>query len=284
MKNVLVLGGTGYLGEKVVKVIRKTEKVYCTVRRCMKAPVEGVEYIKSDIRAIEEVLKKNKIDLVLNMACSYDRGLLSYQDVIESNISFPLSVLNTAVKFGVKDFITIGTGLPDDFNIYSVSKKCFSDFGQFYSKKHSINFVNLKLEMFYGADEPKDRFIACVADKLLKNEEIDLTEGTQKRDIIHVEDACRAIIKMIGESVNGYLEMPIGTGYAPTIREIVSYMAKLANSKSVLNWGKVPMRKGGEPDCIADLSILSQYGIVIESDWKKGLKKMFDELKEVEII
>lgn len=280
MKNILVLGGTGYLGQKVVKAIRKTGKVYCTARRSIKAPVEGVEYIKSDIAAIEQVFEKTTIDLVLNMACSYDHGLMLYHDVIESNISFPLSVLNTAVKFGVKNFITIGTGLPDDFNMYSVSKKCFSDFGRFYSKKHSINFANLKLEMFYGADEPKDRFIAFVADKLLKNEEIDLTEGTQNRDIIYVEDACRVITKIVGESWNGYLEIPVGTGQAPSIREIVSYMAELTGSKSVLNWGKVPMRKGGEPNCIADLSVLSQYGIEIELDWKLGLKKMFDELKE----
>lgn len=280
-QSILFLGGTGYLGEKVVRKVAAFGQYccYCTARHKTFKPVDGVQYIGSDNAAIEELLQKENIYLIINMACSYDHGLLLYHDVIESNIAFPLGVLNLSVQHGVRNFITIGTGLPEDFNMYSVSKNCFSDFGRFYSKKHGINFVNIRLEMFYGADEPGDRFLAYVADRLFRNEEIDLTEGTQKRDIILVDDVVRVVVEIINRPLQGFMEIPVGSGEAPTIRQIVLYMKEITGSNSVLNWGKKPMRTGGEPDCVADLSVLNTMGIKIQNDWKAGLKKMLEERK-----
>lgn len=276
---VLVLGGTGYLGAKVVREIARLKeyRCCCTTRHMGHKPVKNVQYIESSAAAIEEFVRQEEVYLVLNMACSYDHGLLLYHDVIESNIAFPLNVLNLSVKYGIKNFITIGTGLPQDFNMYSVSKNCFSEFGKFYSNKHGINFLNVKLEMFYGADEPADRFLAYVADRLFLNERIDLTEGTQKRDIVYVEDVVRVILELVQKTWDGFVELQVGTGEAPTIREIVSYMKEITGSRSVLNWGGKPMRTGGEPDCIADLSLLDKMGISIQYDWKSGLRKMLNE-------
>ena len=281
MKTILTLGGTGYLGKKVVDLLlTHHHTIISIVRDANKIHNPQIDYYDNSNQSISTVFKEYQIDMVLNMACSYDHGISLYQDVIESNINFPLRVMNAAAQASVKDFVTIGTGLPDNFNMYSVSKKCFSDFGKFYCEKHGLNFVNIKLEMFYGTDEPKDRFIAYVADKLVNNQDIDLTLGYQKRDIIHVNDVSRVVVEIAERQWDGYSEIPVGTGEAPTIQEIVTYMKELLGSKSKLNWGAVPMRRGIEPHCIANTEILTNQHIYIQYNWKDGLKKMLYELME----
>ena len=65
--------------------------------------------------------------------------------MLESNLIFPLGVLNMGIKYGVKNYISLGTSLPSDFNFYSFTKGKFSDFGQYLCKTDDFNFADLKL-------------------------------------------------------------------------------------------------------------------------------------------
>lgn len=280
----LILGGNGYLGSKVIhKLVEKGEYVICTKRTSsdlsrLSDIINKIIIIQASVDAISATFRDQKVDWVLNMACTYGRGTVLYDSVIESNIEFPLYVLNMAVEYGVENFLTIGTGLPDNLNMYSFSKKMFSDLGEFYANKHSINFINMKLEMFYGFDEPEDRFIPSIIIKMINNEPVQLTEGIQHRDIVAVIDVVNAIIYTIYANLKGYWLIPVGTGEAPTIREIIEFINNYLGSRSKLEFGAVPMRIG-EPNCCADTRILSEIGFNCEYSWKQGIEEMIKELR-----
>lgn len=281
----LVLGGNGYLGSKVIyRLVSDGETVISTKRaKSDMSRLSGLKkqitIIPASVDAVSTMLQYEKIDWVLNMACTYGRGNVLYDSVIESNIEFPLAVLNTAVEHGIRNFLTIGTGLPDELSMYSFSKKMYSEFGEFYVKKHNINFVNMKLEMFYGADEPGDRFIPGCIQKMIHNEPIELTEGTQHRDIVAVNDVVNAIIYAIRANLSGYWLVPVGTGEAPTIREVVEYIHSCIGSHSELKFGAVPMRPN-EPDCCADTSVLENMGYYCKYSWKQGIQEMIREVRK----
>ena len=176
-------------------------------------------------------------------------------------------------------YLTIGTSLPNDLNMYSFSKKMFNQFGQFYAKKHGINFICLTLEMLYGSDEPENRFLPSVIRKMLKGEAIDTTIGTQHRDIISVDDICKAVLLIMHSELHGYWEIPIGTGVAPSVSDLIDYIWRETDSKSKVNKGAVPMRDN-EPDCIADTTVISNLGDWKPVPWKKGIKDMIDTIAE----
>lgn len=276
-----VCGGTGYVGARVVMQLASLgHKVCCVKRSCSNIfPLQhdNVEFCGNDIKSIEQKFQEKRFDWVLNMACSYTQGTLLYNAVLEANLIFPMNVLNCAVACGVKNFLTIGTGLPENFNMYSFAKKKFSNMGEFYCCKHDINFYSLALEMFYGPYEPRNRFLPSCIDKMCKNEMVQLTEGTQKRDIIYIDDVIAAIFHVI-ENCNckGYQEISVGTGEAPCVREIIEWLHELLGSESELQFGVIPMRPG-EPDCVADLSMLSDMGYKIKYSWKDGLRKLLQE-------
>lgn len=279
----LVLGGNGYLGAKITKrLIDNGHAVVCTKReKSDLSRLNGYEdkiiFIEANDVEVEAALKREPFDWVLNMVCNYGKNNILYDNVIESNLMFPLSVLNLAVELGVKNFMTIGTGLPADLNMYSFAKSRFSDFGKFYVEKHGINFIDMKLEMFYGADEPENRFLPSCIRKMLNGEDIELTLGTQKRDIVSIYDVVNAIDCAIEAKLTGYHVISVGTGQAPTIREILEYAKEVSDSTSELHFGTVPMRKG-EPDCVADTSSLEKIGYKCTCDWKSGILNMIQEV------
>ncbi len=196
-------------------------------------------------------------------------------DIVESNLRAPLRVLPKCVDIGIKKVVTIGTGLPDGFNEYTYTKKMFSDYGRWLTDKYrGLSFYNVKLETYYGSDEPSGRFIPDVIGKLKTGEPVKLTEGTQKRDLIHVDDVVRNLRRMIFDiDKSGYHDIPLGTGDAPTICEITDYMKMVCDSQSDLMYGAVPMRPG-EPDSVADVELMRRYGIETEINWKDGLRTM----------
>lgn len=280
--NILILGGNGYLGSKVANyMFREGHKITCTKReRSDLSRLQGrkVNWIPASVEAVEVAMGYEQFDWVINMACNYGRSTVLYDNVLEANIEFPLRVLNKAAEYKVKNFLTIGTGLPGRFNMYSFSKSMFGSFGMFYVDKQGINFYDLRLEMFYGADEPSDRFISSVVHNMLMGREVNMTLGTQKRDIIWVEDIVNAVAMVIQANIPGYHEISVGTGVAPCVSEIVEFIWEETGFCSKLNKGAVPMREH-EPDCVADTSFLSSIGKWEPVDWKTGLHRMIADVQ-----
>ena len=283
----LILGGSGYIGSKITReLVKDGHTVVCTKRATSNTSrlddlADKIKWIPASIDGVESAMQYMQFDYVLNMVCNYGRTNVLYDGVIDANIEFPLKVLNTIVEHGTKKYLTIGTGLPDELNMYSFSKKMFGEFGKFYVDNHGITFNSLLLEMFYGADEPRNRFLPSVIHKMINGEIVETTVGTQKRDIIAAEDILKAINMVIYSDINGYNEIPVGTGVAPTISEIVDYIWEETGKKSEVRKGAVPMRNN-EPDCVADTTLLGSLGEWNPTPWKIGIKNMIKQMEGIQ--
>lgn len=283
--NVLILGGNGYIGSKVTReIVNAGHSVVCTKRAKSNLSriddiVDKIKWIPASIDSVESASQYMKFDYVLNLACNYGRGNVLYDDVLSANLEFPLQVLNTVVERGTKKYLTIGTGLPDELNMYSFSKKMFSEFGRFYVEKHGITFSSLLLEMFYGADEPRNRFLPSVIEKMIKGDVVETTLGTQKRDIIASDDIVKAIMMVFNSDIEGFHEIPVGTGVSPSVSEIVDYIWEETGKESRVIKGAIPMRKN-EPDCVSDNSVLKSIGEWNPIPWKEGLRTMIKQMEE----
>ncbi len=57
-----------------------------------------------------------------------------------------------------------------------------------------------------------------------------------------------------------YINVPVGTGEAPTIREVIEHLKKCVNSSAELQFGVHPLRDG-EPNSCYNTSSLESLGI-----------------------
>lgn len=281
MDNIIVTGSTGYLGSNIVNMlVKRNKKVLCIKRE--NSSLTRLEDIKNHVEFINTSDKDfcGKIidfnaSVVVHTACSYDRNGISMNNIIESNLDFPLRLLEICSKSGIKNWINTGTSLSRNLNAYTLSKYQFSEWGEYYSKKNEINFCNILLEHFYGEKDDKSKFISFVIDKLKKNEELLLTDGLQKRDFIYIDDVVDTYLKLITLMPNGYTNIPLGTGVAPTIREVVEYLKEITDSNSKLRFGAIARREGEVEFSKADTSILNNMGCFCKVNWKDGMKKLY---------
>jgi len=73
-----------------------------------------------------------------------------------------------------------------------------------------------------------------------------------------------------------YVEISVGTGETPTIREIVKYLKKLTESNSELHFGAIPMRRV-ELNSHCNLNMLSQLKELPKIHWRDGVRRIVEE-------
>lgn len=277
---ILLTGATGYLGTRLAKeLIAKGHTVSCICRRTSdltilkSLPEASVKFIYNDEQSIKTYLNTGQLpECVILSACSYEKGAPD-EIIVESNLNFPLLVLRLCIYAGIKKYINIGTSLPESLNLYALTKKQFSDYGKYYSERMPIEFTTLLLENYYGPNEPDNRFIPNCIQNLQQNKALLLTTGLQKRDYVHIEDVLSGILIILEQSLPLYQEFPLGSGEAPSIRELIEYLKNITKSDSTLFFGAVPKRRH-EPDSIADLTKLKKLGYQPHYSWQEGMKTL----------
>ena len=273
---ILMMGATGFLGSNIVKKLMKEKhEVTCVARAFSNKDIlkdYHIKWIKNEINEIQEELLAGNYDWIINGICTYKQNDTLYGDILESNIIFPLQVFNAGLKAGVTHYMTMGTSLPEKTNLYSFSKCKYSEFGHFFCETENIDFYDLVLEMFYGGEnEPDNRFISACKLKMKNNEDIYLTEGLQKRDLVRVEDIVNIVAKLVGGAYfSGYNTLDIGSGENHSIREIMCYMKEKCNSESKLLFGTVESR-ASEPNTCADVSWYEKIGYQLQYSYWEGL-------------
>lgn len=289
---IAVLGSTGYIGQRIVRALANDNakhEIWCIHRNSSNISVyddikDKLIFCLSNYQEMHDCfIESSPFDCIINASCSYMRNATPEQ-ITESNLIFPLRALNMAVEnSGEKTiYISLGTGLPDDFNIYTFAKAQLNSFGHFWGyDKRKIYYINIEMQNFFGPGEPKDRFVHSCIEKMKNNEPVPLTSGMQKRDFFYADEVINAISLILKHpDLPRYLDLPLGSGQAPTIREFVTYIKEKMGSSSELQFGAIPTRVN-EPSIWADLSTYHMLGGKIEFTWKEAVDRL---LKEEDII
>lgn len=284
---IAILGSTGYVGSLLAHRMLADKRfaggleLVCVHRKASNlAPLadirDKITLLASDYDSLKACFCAGEaFDGVVNASCSYLRGASSEQ-VMESNLLFPLRVLNMVAERGQTQpvrtrFVSIGTGLPDTFNLYTYTKKQMNDMGRYLAGLGCVQFINVELENYYGPGEPADRFLPRSLKLLAANEPLPLTNGEQHRDFVHIDDVLDALLLALAHPrLPSYFDLPIGSGEAPSIREFITYVAQQLHSASDLRFGAIVAREN-EPSCRADLSAYTMMGGTVRWPWRQGI-------------
>jgi nucleoside-diphosphate-sugar epimerase len=143
---------------------------------------------------LESVYYAEKFDMIVHTACEYGRASNSIKGVIETNIAFPVRLLELANTSGVSGFINADTMLPSLVSAYALSKSQFVEWLQYFSSG-KMRVINMKIEHMYGSGDDSRKFINWILSQLRHNvPSIELTKGEQKRDFIYIDDVVSAFL------------------------------------------------------------------------------------------
>ena len=262
MKTILVTGATGFIGSHIVeKLVQENYKVIILKRSFsniwrIKDFLHKLVVYDIDKIALEEIFKQNNIDIIIHLATFYKKShaFNDIDDIISANISFPTKIVDLAVKYGVSFFINTGTYFEFDpsllpiretsakkpFNLYSATKIAFEDVLKYYSYSHGLKVVNMIIYYPYGEKDNEYRLIPTILKKAFFSEEILLSEGFQKLDLIYVKDITEAYLRAIRnkEILSEFEYFNIGCGFPYSVREIISLLEELLSIKLKVKWGR----------------------------------------------
>lgn len=232
MKNILLLGGYGFIGTNLLKFIDahysdnyqvvlfdKTalhpHGIKCS---CVKKVYAG-DF--SDETNMDQIFTENKIDLVIHLLSSTvpaTSGNAKYD--VESNLISTLKLLGIMDKHGVKDIVYMSSGgaiygdvLQKVHNeedavypksSYGVVKLAIEKYLLSYAELYGFHSLILRLSNPYGPYHynNKQGVINIAIRKALNNEVLQIWgSGEGLKDYIYIEDVCDIIMKLIFDGV-----------------------------------------------------------------------------------
>lgn len=294
-KRVLVTGGAGFLGSKVVEQLKKKNpKEICVPRSA-----------DLDLRKQSNCKKVMKdIDIVIHLAANV--GGIGYNQtnpgaLFYDNLLMGVHLMEEARKAKVEKFIALGTicaypkytpvpfkekdlweGYPEETNApYGLAKKMLLVQAQAYRQQYNFNAIFLLPVNLYG---PGDNFnpdsshvIPALIKKFNEAKENNAKEvivwGTGKptREFLYVDDAARAIL-LASEKYNSSDPVNVGSSFEISIAKLATLIGKLVGftGKIVFDTSK----PDGQPRRKLDVSKAKrEFGFESKVNFEEGLKK-----------
>ncbi len=126
----------------------------------------------------------------------------------------------------------------------------------------------------YGPHEDPRRLVPSVILSVLKGEPADVSPGEQRRDFLHVEDVASAVCAVAFSRLEGAVN--IGSGEAPTVREIVARIGALGGRPDLIRLGAVPYYPGEPMLIVADNAKLRTTGWSPRYGLDRGLAQAYE--------
>jgi len=129
-----------------------------------------------------------------------------------------------------------------------------------------------RLFFLYGPREHPDRLVAAVARLLVDGRRAPTSEGSQRRDFLHVDDVAGAFATLVQSGVTGPVN--IGSGEAVPVRRIIELIADAAGRPDLLDIGALQRRSTDPDELVADIARLrDEVGWTPGTGLEEGLER-----------
>lgn len=268
-KKILVVGGNGYLGKFLVKVLRENEAdIFVISRNCEQSNSQ----FTVDITNFDEtykVIQKIKPDIVYHLAAniSRNRDFTIYKEMATVNVQGTLNILKSLEGIDAHFIFTSSSEIygnnaspfhenqiPKPVSPYSLTKINAEMLVQTYSTNQSKKFTNLRVFNFYGESMPEGFFIPQMIQSLKKGEDFLMTKGEQVRDFLYVGDVVKALV-LAAKNTSSYGEtMNVCSGKGTKLSQLAAAVNTSMKTKAKIVLGAIPYRDNEVWEMIGDNS------------------------------
>lgn len=244
--NILLAGGSGSIGTKLINELKKNNKLFVTYRKKKIKTNANIKLLHCN--KLNQI--KNKIDVIINCVVTHKNSSKnSLKNYLDSNVNYLIKLINFYKKKNSKIFINLSTISVYEKNIQGVidekKKKNTTELlsltkllSEQIISNSNINFINMRLPSVINFGNNDYNWINKTFLKLKINEKIFIKNPKNKiNEIIDVKSIADFIKKIMQSKKFDYKET---INFLPnktiSIEKIINILKKKLNSKSEINF------------------------------------------------
>ena len=256
MKNVLVLGGNGFIGRNLCKTLsaNKEYKVFSFDLNVPEHKMDNVNYLDGDFfddYVLETILKDK--DIIYHAICtmnpgnSNDKYIVGYErdliqtiklcDMLKNSGSRLIFLSSGGTIYGKQTQMPINEDVtPAPINHYGNLKLCIESTLRVFKTQQNLDFIIARVANPYGPGQDYKKgvgFIDAVIKHAMNNETVEIWgDGSVVRDYIYIDDVCKALAEL--SRYKGDMDIVnIASGTGTNQNEIVEIVKQLHPSLKV---------------------------------------------------
>jgi UDP-glucose 4-epimerase len=290
---VLVTGGSGFIGRRLVKALLGTG-AEVTVADLREPAEPGVRPVVGDLRdpSVAARAVSPGTDAIFHLAAitSVLKSLDDPAGTYATNVAATASLLELARTRGVKSFLLASTNAVvgdvgrsvitersplRPLTPYGATKAAGEMLVNCYSAAYGVTGCSLRFSNVYGPGmQEKDSFVPRLMRAARDGRGVQIYgDGTQVRDLIHVDDIVAALLLAWRTGHTG--PVIVGAGESVTVNDIVA--AARAVTGAPVPAENVPPKPGEMPAVIVDISAARAMGYQPTHDLKSGIATVWPE-------
>ena len=273
---ILITGCAGFLGfhlcQKILKIDKKSQIVgidnlnnyysvaYKKKRLSFFKNNKKFKFYKIDIsnfQKLESIFKKNKFDIVINLAAQagvrysisnpkeyVNSNILGFFNIAELSRTFNIPKVyyaSSSSVYGEKKIFPLKEGEKiNPKNIYSLSKKNNEEIAEIYSNYYKMKFIGLRFFTIYGEWGRPDMLILKYIIAIIKKKTFYLNNyGNHYRDFTYVKDVVDNIWLLINKNIkNKHLIVNVCSNNPVSLKFILDRLNKVFGKPKIIKRSK----------------------------------------------
>lgn len=306
---ILLLGAAGFIGTNLtIELAKKTEDEITLVDRSkaffkpiVSMDLKNVHILEADLTVdmdFDSILKDQEVvyHLVSTTVPTTSNQHISQELV--SNVIFSANLFEACIRCDVKKVVFVSSGgtvygkevdcplkektATNPISSYGVQKITIEKLLYLYRYMYGLDYRIIRLANPYGPYQRPNGVLGAVTTftyKALKGDEITVYgDGSVVRDFIYIDDAIRAIMKIVNGE-NKHRTFNLGCGYGTSIKRVLETIENALGIK--LNVSYLEGRKVDVPVNYLDISRYEKYyGALNPISLEDGIRKTADFMKK----